>query len=102
MPEQKSGSLVPGTLFMLIFSLINTVMLRSLPVSDPEQLVQLLTRYPGEPRLISFSWRHYVHLRDHNQSFSDLLAVSRARVQVTREEVEPETIEGSCCRLWAD
>ena len=59
-----------------IFSLINTLMLRSLPVSHPEQLVELLSRYPGEPRMSSFSWRHYEHFRDHNQSFSDLLAVS--------------------------
>jgi putative ABC transport system permease protein len=77
-----------------IFSLINTLMLRSLPVSHPEQLVELLSRYPGEPRLSSFSWRHYEHFRDHNQSFSDLLAVSRARFQVTREGSDAETIEG--------
>jgi predicted permease len=77
-----------------IFSLINTLMLRSLPVSHPEQLVELLSRYPGEPRLSSFSWRHYEHFRDHNQSFSDLLAVSRARVQVTGEGSEAETIDG--------
>jgi len=38
-----------------IFSLINTLMLRSLPVSHPEQLVELLSRYPGEPRLSTFS-----------------------------------------------
>jgi len=77
-----------------IFNLINTLMLRSLPVSHPEQLVQLLSRYPGEPRLSSFSWRHYVHFRDHNRSFSDLVAVSRARFQVTGEGVQPETIDG--------
>jgi predicted permease len=77
-----------------IFSLINTLMLRSLPVSHPEQLVELLSRYPGEPRLSSFSWRHYEHFRDHNQSFSDLLAVSRARFQVTGEGFEPETLDG--------
>ena len=77
-----------------IFSLINTLMLRSLPVSHPEQLVELLSRYPGEPRLSSFSWRHYEHFRDHNQSFSDLLAVSRARFEVTGEGFEPEPIDG--------
>jgi predicted permease len=77
-----------------IFSLINTLMLRPLPVSHPEQLVELLSRYPGEPRLSSFSWRHYEHFRDHNQSFSDLLAVSRARLQVTGAGFEPETIDG--------
>jgi len=69
-------------------------MLRSLPVSHPEQLVELLSRYPGEPRLSSFLWRHYEHFRDHNQSFSDLLAVSRARFQVIGEGSEAETIDG--------
>jgi predicted permease len=77
-----------------IFSLINTLMLRSLPVSHPEQLVELLSRYPGEPRLSSFSWRHYEHFRDRNQSFSDLLAVSRARFQIAAEGSDAETIEG--------
>ncbi len=32
-----------------IFSLIQGVMLRMLPVQDPEQLVELLSKYPGEP-----------------------------------------------------
>jgi putative ABC transport system permease protein len=77
-----------------IFTLINTLMLRSLPVSHPEQLVELLSAYPGEPRTNAFWWRHYEHFRDHNQSFSDLLAVSRARVEVTGEGLEPETIDG--------
>ncbi len=42
-----------------IFSLINTLMLRLLPVRDPEQLVELLSRYPGEPRINAFSWQSY-------------------------------------------
>jgi len=77
-----------------IFTLINALMLRSLPVSHPERLVELLSRYPGEPRLSSFSWRHYEHFRDHNQSFSELLATSRARFQVAGEGIAPETIDG--------
>lgn len=77
-----------------IFSLINTLMLRSLPVSHPEQLVELLSRYPGEPRTSAFWWRHYEHFRDHNQSFSDLLAVARSRFQVSGEGLDPETIDG--------
>jgi predicted permease len=77
-----------------IFSLINTLMLRPLPVSHPEQLVQILSRYPGEPRLSSFSWRHYEHFRDHNRSFGDLLAVSRVRLQVTGDGRESEALEG--------
>lgn len=77
-----------------IFTLVNTLMLRPLPVSHPEQLVELLSRYPGEPRMSSFSWRHYEHFRDNNQSFTDLLAMSRARFQVTEPGLEPETIDG--------
>lgn len=33
-----------------IFSLINSIMLRKLPVSHPEQLVEFLQQRPGEPR----------------------------------------------------
>src|SRR6266700_501886 len=38
------------------FSLINSVMLRTLPVSHPEQLVEILQKYPNEPRGGYFSW----------------------------------------------
>ena len=34
-----------------IFSLLNAVMLRPLPVREPAQLVELLSRSPGEPRM---------------------------------------------------
>src|SRR5208283_2886905 len=42
-----------------IFSLIYTLMLRTLPVQDPGQLVELLHRYPGEPHFNGFSWPAY-------------------------------------------
>jgi putative ABC transport system permease protein len=77
-----------------IFSLIDTLMLRSLPVSHPEQLVELLSVYPGDPRTSSFRWRHYEHFRDQNQSFSDLLAVARGRFHVSAEGLDRETIDG--------
>jgi putative ABC transport system permease protein len=32
-----------------IFSLIDTLMLRTLPVRAPEQLVEFLVEYPGDP-----------------------------------------------------
>jgi hypothetical protein len=32
-----------------VFSLLNALMLRALPVRDPGQLVELLHRFPGEP-----------------------------------------------------
>ncbi|MCC7125192.1 MAG: ABC transporter permease [Acidobacteria bacterium] len=77
-----------------IFSVINTLILRPLPVDRPEQLVEVLSRYPGEPRLSSFSWRHYEHYRDHNQSFLDLVAVLRTRVQIAVTGVDPEIVDG--------
>ena len=39
-----------------VFSLINTVMLRLLPVREPGRLVELLQHYPGEPRGAYWSW----------------------------------------------
>ena len=59
-----------------IFSLINMLMLRLLPVKEPQQLVELLSQYPGEPRLNAFSWQSYEHYRDHNHVFSGLIGTS--------------------------
>src|SRR5215470_17956741 len=42
-----------------IFSMINRLMLRTLPVRDPGRLVELLHQYPGEPAFNGFSWDAY-------------------------------------------
>lgn len=76
-----------------IFSLMYTVMLRTLAVAHPEQLVELLQKYPGEPRGNGYwSWRSYEHYRDQNQVFSAMTGTSidsRARIQT--EGSEPTT-----------
>jgi putative ABC transport system permease protein len=77
-----------------IFSLINTVMLRLLPMREPEQLVELLTRYPGEPRANCCSWKSYEHFRDQNHVFSGLIGADDSRFHVHGEGLEPETVEG--------
>ncbi len=60
-----------------IFSLIEAAMLRMLPVSHPEQLVELLQKYPGEPRGNGYwSWRSYEHIRDNNHVFSALIGTT--------------------------
>ena len=73
-----------------IFSLMYTVMLRALPVTHPEQLVELLQKYPGEPRGNGYwTWRSYEHYRDHNHVFSALTGTaidSRARLQTGDSE----------------
>jgi hypothetical protein len=61
-----------------IFSLIDTVMLRMLPVREPKQLVELLTRFPNEDRWNAFSWPNYEHFRDHNHVFSALIATAQS------------------------
>ena len=81
-----------------IFSLINTLMLRLLPVREPEQLVELLTKYPGQDRWNAFSWQAYQHMRDHNQMFSSLIAASNHNYgsffHVRGEGLEPERVDG--------
>jgi predicted permease len=56
-----------------IFSLINTMLLRPLPIRQPEQLVAV--NNVGENRMFSnFSYLNYKDLRDRNEVFSDLIA----------------------------
>jgi len=55
-----------------IFSLIDTVLLRSLPVRDPQQLV-VFALDPDEPR-ISFDYPDYRYIRDQDRSFAGVAA----------------------------
>jgi predicted permease len=77
-----------------IFSLINTLMLRFLPVRDPEQLVELLHRYPGEPRMNGFSWQSYEHFREQNHVFSGVIGFGPSRFSVRGPGLTPETVDG--------
>ena len=77
-----------------IFSLIYSLILRSLPVRDPAQLVELLHRYPGEPALNGFSWDAYQLMRDHNHVFSDFVAAAYQPFHVRGSGREPETLVG--------
>ena len=59
-----------------IFSLIDALILRTLPVEHPERLVQLLTQYPGDPRT---NWgRKYDFVRANNHVFSGVAGVAPA------------------------
>jgi predicted permease len=57
-----------------IFTLIDNVMLRSLPVRAPEQLV-VLADNPEKPS-VSFNYPDYRYVRDHNQSYTGVIASS--------------------------
>ena len=77
-----------------IFSLTNTLMLRVLPVQEPEQLVEFLNQYPGDPPLNVFSLQSYEYFRDHNHVFSGITGVHPSRFHVRGEGLEPEIVDG--------
>ena len=81
-----------------IFSLINTLMLRMLPGREPEQLVELLSRYPGEPRMNYFGWKFYEHFRDENHVFSDL--IGRVAFPLPGEQRGTSTPRPSTANMW--
>src|SRR6266508_417246 len=56
-----------------IFTVVNALLLRSLPVSNPEELVQVVTR-SGSSKANSFSYPFYKMLRDDGHSLSGLFA----------------------------
>src|ERR1700754_2415918 len=82
-----------------IFTLVNAVMLKSLPVSQPEQLV-LFSDTTGEGTSSHdtpmtgewkrFSYPSYIYFHDHNQSFQDLAALRSGenRLSVRRAETQ--------------
>lgn len=60
-----------------IFSIVNALMLRSLRVQDPQQLVVLQSNFTGSDN--EFTNPIWEGLRDHQQSFSGMLAYAPAR-----------------------
>ena len=70
-----------------IFSLVNTVLLRSLPVEKPEEIVSVAVRGKDDT-MQAFSHPNYVDFREQNQVLSGLLvyrfvplSMSRSRQQ---------------------
>ena len=83
-----------------IFTVINAVMLRALPVQEPQRLVTIgdpgmvHSWSMGTPRTDIFSFPLYRELRDHNEAFSSLLATSRLdNLQITIG-TGPEPVSG--------
>ena len=60
-----------------IFSIVNVLMLRALPVRDPGSLVQFSWRYPSDPPQNVFSQANYDLYRAHNTVFADIFGVGR-------------------------
>ncbi len=72
-----------------IFSLFYTIVLRPLPVTHPERLVEFLENHRDQPRSSSYwEWESYELFRDHNHVFSAITGMSF-------DNLAPVRIEGS-------
>ena len=76
-----------------IFSLINTVMWRTLPVKEPESLV-LLTHSRGSTFTGGFTYQQYRTMRAQPGGFTELAAWSSARLNVSVDGTLEPTAEG--------
>jgi len=82
-----------------IFTLVNAVMLKKLPVYKPEQLV-LFSDVTGEGTSIEdspqtgawerFSYASYEHLRKNNQSFEDITALRSGESRLSVRQVDSQ------------
>jgi predicted permease len=75
-----------------IFTMTNGLLLHTLPVRDPGQLVELLHQYPGEPAFNGFSWDAYQTIRDGNHVFSDLIVDSLNVIAVRADKLQPQSV----------
>lgn len=82
-----------------IFTLVNAVMLKALPVERPEQLV-IFTNKTGEGTSTQdsspsgewwrFSYASYEYLRDHNQSFQEMAAIRSGEARISVRETNTQ------------
>ena len=86
-----------------IFTVVNALLLKMLPVSHPEQLVVVgdpsipNNRSNGTPRTDIFSYPLYKELRDHNSAFTGLCAAAtdhHIELDAGHGESSPERITG--------
>ena len=66
-----------------IFSLVNTVLFRPLPVEKPEQIVSVAVRGKGDS-MLSFSYPNYEDFRDRNEVLSGLIVHRFAPLSLSR------------------
>lgn len=75
-----------------IFSLVNVLVWRDLPVREPERLVQLTWQYPGDPQLNFFNVPDYERFRDGNDVFSDLIGTMPSSVRSGTASLNTESV----------
>jgi predicted permease len=77
-----------------IFSLVNTILLRPLPIAQPEQVVTLNFGVPGRGVFPLIGYPEYKDYRDRNQALAGLAAYSGATVSLSSNGIN-ERILGS-------
>jgi predicted permease len=70
-----------------IFSLVDPLLFRDLPVRDPASLVQFTFQFPRDPPLNMFSLATYEQYRDGNHVFSDLFGLAPLTTESRTGEV---------------
>src|SRR5262245_46139697 len=82
-----------------IFSLIDAVLLKTLPVKDPEQLVALTSLTGAGERKYSFSYPTFHDLRERNQAFADIFAYDGLALNLSEggqtERVSGQLVSGN-------
>ena len=82
-----------------IFTLVNAVMLKTLPVQNPEELVLFsdtasegtsLEDTPRTGQWHRFSYESYEYLRDHNQSFQELAALRSGESRLSVRQTDSQ------------
>jgi predicted permease len=81
-----------------IFSLLDAVLLRNLPVKNPEQLIELQTIYSSEltanKSYNSFSYIALKYFREKTRSLSAMIASSNTQFYCAAEGASPERVQG--------
>jgi predicted permease len=74
-----------------VFTLLNAILIRPLPVSDPNRLVAVNTIESSGATLLPCSFLNYKDLRDRNTTFSSLFLYTSVSVGLT-EHGDPQTV----------
>jgi len=77
-----------------VFTLVNAVLFKPMPVKDPERLVALYTTEPNEIYPSAFSYPDYLDYRDRNQVFSDLFIHSTTTLSLKNRDGLAEMVSG--------
>src|SRR5579864_3742603 len=82
-----------------IFSMMNTVLLQSLPVRNPGELVMIASMVPKSGEDDSFSYPMYQDIRDKSDAFDGVLAIGGTQMNVSyagqNEHVRGKLVSGN-------